>query len=37
MIVAEWYERRLIADPAQLSVLAKALAPLLAPYRSFHL
>ena len=37
MIVAEWYERRLIADPAQLPVLAKALAPLIAPYRSFHL
>ena len=37
MIVAEWYERRLIADPAQLPALAKALAPLLAPYRSFHL
>ena len=37
MIVAEWYERRLIADPAQLPSLSRALSPMIAPYRSFHL
>ena len=37
MIAAEWYERRLIADPASLPSLLKALAPLIAPYRSIRL
>nr|WP_321457693.1 head-tail connector protein [uncultured Cohaesibacter sp.] len=37
MIVAEWYERRLIADPDQMADLSKALAPLIAPYRGLHL
>ncbi|WP_319410609.1 head-tail connector protein [uncultured Cohaesibacter sp.] len=37
MIVAEWYERRLIADPAQIAALNKALQPMITPYRSIHL
>nr|WP_321445012.1 head-tail connector protein [uncultured Cohaesibacter sp.] len=37
MIAAEWYERRLIADPAALPSLLKALSPLIAPYRSVRL
>jgi uncharacterized phiE125 gp8 family phage protein len=37
MIVAEWYERRLIADPTQLPTLAKALQPLVNPYKTIRL
>nr|WP_319389700.1 phage head-tail connector protein [uncultured Cohaesibacter sp.] len=37
MIVAEWYERRLIADPSLIPALAGALRPLLAPYRNLRL
>ena len=37
MITAEWYERRLIAEPAALPNLANALAPFIGPYRSFRL
>ncbi|WP_114010189.1 head-tail connector protein [Cohaesibacter intestini] len=37
MITAEWYERRLIADPGSLPALSKALAPLIAPYRAVRL
>ena len=37
LIVAEWHERRLIAEPGQLPSLATALGPLIAPYRSIRL
>ncbi|WP_316858037.1 phage head-tail connector protein [uncultured Cohaesibacter sp.] len=37
MVVAEWYERRLIADPSQLPTLAKSLQPLIGSYRSLRL
>ena len=37
MVVAEWYERRLIADPDQLPSLAAAIRPMLASYRTVRL
>ena len=37
IIVAEWHERRLIADPAQLPSLAKAVQPLIQPYCTMRL
>ncbi|SNY92798.1 phage conserved hypothetical protein, phiE125 gp8 family [Cohaesibacter sp. ES.047] len=37
LVVAEWYERRLIADPSRLPSLAAALQPLIGPYKSVRL
>lgn len=37
MLTAEWYERRLVADPATLPKLNAALTTLLTPYRVMRL
>ena len=37
LIVAEWFEKRLVVDPIRLPGLNQAIAPLIGPYRTIRL
>ena len=37
IIIAEWFERRLIADPSQLPTLWAALKPLIGPFQTVRI